>query len=93
MHECEGHPPGADRPHRYAVAWRSSARVLVLRASVGSTEASASLPARFGVVGPTPARGMNGDSPGRTTPGVSHPCAPLSVLAPVLEFYYAYMNK
>jgi hypothetical protein len=54
MHECEGHPYGADRPHRGAVAWRSSVRVLVprtssdrpklrmvaLRASVGSTEAS-----------------------------------------------------
>jgi hypothetical protein len=31
----------------------------------------------FGVVGPTRARGKKGDSPGRTTPGVSHPRVPI----------------
>jgi len=33
-----------------------------LRASVGSTEASASLPARVGVVGPTRARPLQGQA-------------------------------
>jgi hypothetical protein len=38
MHECGGDPYGADRPHRGAVAWRSSARVLVPRTSSDRTK-------------------------------------------------------
>ena len=45
-----------------------------LRASVGSTDASASPLARVGVVGPTRASGEKGAWPGRPTPAVSHSC-------------------
>jgi hypothetical protein len=48
-----------------------------LRASVGSTEASASLLARVGVVGPKRASGKKDDSLRRRTPALSHACAPI----------------
>jgi hypothetical protein len=55
---------------------RTHTFILAQRASVGSTEASENLPARFGVVGPTRARGKKSDSLGRTTPAVSYPYVP-----------------
>jgi hypothetical protein len=49
-------PQGGETPARNGIAGQES-----LRASVGSTEASASLPARVGVVGPTRARERQGN--------------------------------
>ena len=42
-------------------------------ASVGSTEAANEVVARFGVVGPKRARGMEANSLGRRTPAVNDP--------------------
>jgi len=79
-------PPGGV-PVREGISWRECSKnpgavrglrlQPPLRASVGSTEASASLLARVGVLGPTRARGKKGDSLGGTTPAVSHPCVPI----------------
>jgi hypothetical protein len=70
--------PDCDEPHRdtgrIAKKLPSTCGRSTSRASVGSTEASASLAARVGVVGPTRARGKNGDSLGRTNPGVNRSC-------------------